>query len=60
MCGATPSYAELVKIFPNKDFYIEKTLLKEEAGYIGPNLQKILSKAQPIYDKILLLDSYQR
>ncbi len=28
-CSRYPSYAFLAKRFPNKDFYIEKTLLKE-------------------------------
>ena len=53
-----PAYQTLVKNNPGKQFFIEKTLQKEEAGFVGTKLGKYLEKAKQIYDKPLFLDSF--
>ena len=45
-CPKFPSYKTLVKNFAGKEIFIEKTLQKEEAGYIGPKFGQFLEKGK--------------
>lgn len=57
-CAKYPAYQNLVKNNPGKQFFIEKTLQKEETGFIGPKFAQYLEKAGKLYDKPAFLDSF--
>lgn len=48
-CPKFPSYNLLKSKFPDKKFYIEKTLQQEEPGFLGNSFDNMIESAIGIY-----------
>jgi hypothetical protein len=59
-CPKFPSYSQLTTLYPNIDFYIEKTLQQEEPGSLGDELKGILQSVEGIYNKMVFLDAHPK